>query len=121
MLKEGEKKAIAEISDNTEDEAVTQTVLGLELLELNKTLNKRYKLDPKTKGLMIVSVEDDSVAAEKRLRPGDRIVAAALKDVETFEELNKLIDKTKDKGRKRILLLIEQPDGNSRSVALPLD
>ena len=121
LLKEGEKKAIAEISDNTEDEAVTQTVLGLELLELNKTLNKRYKLDPKTKGLMIVSVEDDSVAAEKRLRPGDRIVAAALKDVETFEELNKLIDKTKDKGRKRILLLIEQPDGNSRSVALPLD
>ncbi|MBL1420222.1 MAG: Do family serine endopeptidase [Alphaproteobacteria bacterium] len=119
LLQEGEEKALAEIkSDNVKTDAAE--ILGLELQELNDEIIEQFKLDPETKGLMVMGVEADSDAAEKSVRPGDRILEAAQTEVNTYAELEAKIAEMKDKGRKSILLLIEQSNGNVRFVALPI-
>ncbi|PCI87717.1 MAG: serine protease [Hyphomicrobiales bacterium] len=119
LLKEGEEKALAEItSDNVKTDAAE--ILGLELQELNDEIIEQFKLDPETKGLMVMGVEADSAAAEKSVRSGDRILEAAQTEVNTYAELEAKIAEMKDKGRKSILLLIEQSNGNVRFVALPI-
>uniref|UniRef100_A0A2A4YRL6 Probable periplasmic serine endoprotease DegP-like n=1 Tax=OCS116 cluster bacterium TaxID=2030921 RepID=A0A2A4YRL6_9PROT len=119
LLKEGEKKALAEVqSEDVKTDAAI--VLEMELQELNDEIIEQFKLDPETKGLMVMGVEADSAAAEKGVRPGDRILEAAQSEVNTYAELEAKIDQMKVKGRKSILLLIEQSNGNVRFVALPI-
>lgn len=119
LLKEGEKKALAEIKSD-EVKTDSATILDLELQELNDEIIEQFKLNPETKGLMVMGVEADSVAAEKGVRPGDRILEAAQSEVNTYVELEAKIAEMKEKGRKSILLLIEQSNGNVRFVALPI-
>ena len=119
LLKEGEKKALAEVqSEDVKTDAAT--ILGMELQELNDEIIEQFKLDPETKGLMVMGIEADSAAAEKAVRPGDRILEAAQSEVNTYDELDAKIDEMKEKGRKSILLLIEQSNGDVRFVALPI-
>ncbi len=119
LLKEGEKKALAEVNAEKPKSDV-QTILGIELQELSEAIIEEFKLDPETKGLLIVGVEGDSAAAEKMLRPGDRILEASRNEVNTYEQLRDIIKQTKDKDRSKILLLVEQPNGSVRFVALPI-
>lgn len=120
LLKEGEKKALAEIKSDEETAIEGASMLGLELQELNDEIIEQFKLDADTKGLMIMGVEADSVAAEKAVRPGDRILEAAQTEVNTYGELQAKIEQMKEKGRKSILLLIENSNGDVRFVALPI-
>lgn len=120
LLQEGEKKAISEIEEERQLLAAPTKILGLELQELNEKIIEQFKLDPETKGLMIMGVEADSVASEKSVRPGDRILEAAQSEVNTVAELEAKIEDMRVKGRKSILLLIEQSNGGVRFVALPI-
>lgn len=121
LLKDGEEKAIAEIEKEREALAAPSQVLGLELQELDDKIIEQFKLDPETKGLMIMGVEADGAAAEKSVRPGDRILEAAQSEVNTIAELEAKVAEMQGKGRKSILLLIEQSNGGVRFVALPIE
>ncbi|MGL1920506.1 MAG: Do family serine endopeptidase [Hyphomicrobiales bacterium] len=120
LLKEGEKKALAEIKSEEEITIEGAKILDLELQELNDEIIEQFKLDEGTKGLMIMGVDAGSVAAEKAVRPGDRILEAAQSEVNTYQELETKIEDMKEKGRKSILLLIENSNGDVRFVALPI-
>jgi serine protease Do len=102
------------------DQAGVVSALGLTLSGVTPELKEKYSLADDTKGVVVVEVAKDSVAAAKGLRPGDMIMEAAQQEVRNPGEISSRIDEAKKSGRKSILLLVER-QGDLRFVALRLD
>jgi serine protease Do len=100
------------------DKTVTQKALGLDLAAISKDLRARYKLKDKVKGVVIVGVDQNSDAAERRLGAGDVIVEVAQEAVNSPADVKKRIDQLKKDGKKSILLLVSNAEGELRFVAL---
>jgi serine protease Do len=118
-LEDGEKAVQA--SSKTAPEAekpATQKALGLDLAGLSKDLRSRYKIKDSVKGVVITSVDSSSDAAEKRLSAGEVIVEVAQEAVSNAADVKKRVDQLKKDGKKSILLLVSNADGELRFVAL---
>jgi serine protease Do len=100
------------------EKPVTQKALGLDLATLSKDLRSRYKIKDSVKGVVITSVDNASDAADKRLSPGEVIVEVAQEAVSNAADVKKRIDQLKKDGKKSILLLVSNADGELRFVAL---
>src|SRR5713101_5316062 len=100
------------------EKPVTQKALGLDLATLSKDLRTRYKIKDSVKGVIITSVDGTSDAAEKRLSAGDVIVEVAQEAVSNAADVKKRVDQLKKDGKKSILLLVSNADGELRFVAL---
>jgi len=118
-LEDGEKAVPASVKSQPEPEKpVTQKALGLDLATLSKDLRTRYKIKDSVKGVIITNVESSSDAAEKRLSPGEVIVEVAQEAVSNAADVKKRVDQLKKDGKKSILLLVSNADGELRFVAL---
>jgi serine protease Do len=118
-LEDGEKAVQASAKAQPEPEKpVTQKALGLDLATLSKDLRTRYKVKDSVKGVIITSVDTNSDAAEKRLSPGEVIVEVAQEAVSNAADVKKRVDQLKKDGKKSILLLVSNADGELRFVAL---
>src|ERR1700674_3344363 len=118
-LEDGEKAVQASAKSQPEPEKpVTQKALGLDLATLNKDLRSRYKVKDSVKGVIITSVDGNSDAAEKRLSPGEVIVEVAQEAVSNAADVKKRVDQLKKDGKKSVLLLVSNADGELRFVAL---
>ncbi len=95
-------------------------VLGLKLAPLDEALRKRFSIDAKVKGVVIIEVEPQSQAAGKGVRAGDVIVEAAQDQVNTPAEVAASVEKVRKAGRRAILFRIEDGKGELRFVAVPL-
>src|SRR5258705_840939 len=118
-LEDGEKAVQA--ANKTQPEAekpATQKALGLDLATLSKDLRTRYKIKDSVKGVIITSVDGTSDAAEKRLSAGEVIVEVAQEAVSNAADVKKRVDQLKKDGKKSILLLVSNADGELRFVAL---
>jgi serine protease Do len=118
-LEDGEKAVQA--SNKTPEpveKPVTQKALGLDLATLSKDLRSRYKIKDSVKGVIITNVDGTSDAAEKRLSAGEVIVEVAQEAVSNAADVKKRIDQLKKDGKKSILLLVSNADGELRFVAL---
>ncbi len=104
--------------DSTPDRPVTQKALGLDLATLSKDLRGKYKIKDSVKGVLITGVDGASDAAEKRLSAGDVIVEVAQEAVSSAADIKKRIDQLKKDGKKSVLLLVSNGDGELRFVAL---
>src|SRR5450432_1535945 len=100
------------------EKPVTQKALGLDLATLSKDLRSRYKIKDSVKGVIITSVDGTSDAAEKRLSAGEVIVEVAQEAVSNAADVKKRVDQLKKDGKKSILLLVSNADGELRFVAL---
>jgi serine protease Do len=100
------------------EKPVTQKALGLDLATLSKDLRSRYKIKDSVKGVIITSVDGASDAADKRLSAGEVIVEVAQEAVSNAADVKKRIDQLKKDGKKSILLLVSNADGELRFVAL---
>jgi serine protease Do len=100
------------------EKPVTQKALGLDLATLSKELRGRYKIKDSVKGVIITNVEGTSDAAQKRLSAGDVIVEVAQEAVSNAADVKKRIDQFKKDGKKSVLLLVSNADGELRFVAL---
>jgi serine protease Do len=100
------------------EKPVTQKALGLDLASLNKDLRSRYKIKDSVKGVIITSVDGTSDAADKRLSPGEVIVEVAQEAVSSAADVKKRVDQLKKDGKKSVLLLVSNADGELRFVAL---
>ena len=69
---------------------------------------------------MIVGVDANSAAAEKRLTAGDVIVKVTDEEVNEAADVQKRIDQLKKDGKKTALLLVANAEGDVRFVALTL-
>jgi serine protease Do len=118
-LEDGDKAVQASAKSQPEPEKpVTQKALGLDLATLSKDLRGRYKIKDSVKGVIITSVDGSSDAAEKRLSAGDVIVEVAQEAVSNAADVKKRVDQLKKDGKKSVLLLVSNADGELRFVAL---
>src|SRR3954468_9551494 len=113
------KEASAKTKDEPATEKpVTQKALGLDLATLSKDLRGKYKIKDSVKGVIITGVDNASDAAEKRLSAGDVIVEVAQEAVSNAADVKKRLDQLKKDGRKSVLLMVANGDGELRFVAL---
>ena len=88
--------------------------LGIQLAKITPDLRTRFKISKDIKGVLILNVERDSLAAERGLKSGDIILATIDNDamqthkkvLSPIEIINKI--KKLKKNRKKILLLYVQ-------------
>jgi serine protease Do len=81
-------------SDETGDELAARS-LGFVVHELSDRLRRQFRLDERAEGLVVVQVDQTSVAWEKGLRPGDLITEAngtPIQGLPDFEEIMKGAD-----------------------------
>jgi serine protease Do len=102
------------------EKLVTQKALGLDLANMSKDLRSRYKIKDSVKGVVITSVEGNSDAADKRLSAGEVIVEVAQEAVSNAADIKKRVDQLKKDGKKSVLLLVANSEGELRFVALAL-
>jgi len=104
--------------DEPAEKPVTQKALGLDLATLSKDLRSRYKIKDNVKGVIITNVDSGSDAAEKRLSAGEVIVEVAQEAVSNGADVKKRVEQLKKDGKKSVLLLVANSDGELRFVAL---
>jgi serine protease Do len=121
-LEDNEKAQQAALKPKEEapEKPVTQKALGLDLAILSKDLRTRYKIKDSVKGVIVTGVDAASDAADKRLSVGDVIVEVAQEAVSSGTDIKKRVDQLKKDGKKSILLLVSNADGELRFVALSL-
>jgi len=72
---------------------------------------------------VIITAVDPSVASsapDKRLSPGDVIVEVQYQSIGNPTDLQSRLDQLKTQGKKVAVLLVSNPDGETRFVALSL-
>jgi serine protease Do len=106
--------------DEQVDKPVTQKALGLDLASLSKDLRGKYKIKDSVKGVIVTGVDATSDAADKHLSAGDVIVEVAQEAVANAADIKKRVDQLKKDGKKTVLLLVSNGDGELRFVALAL-
>jgi serine protease Do len=119
-LEDNEKvqQAAAKTKEEPAEKPVTQKALGLDLAALSKDLRTKYKIKESVKGVIITGVDGASDAAEKRLSAGDVIVEVAQEAVTNAADIKKRVDQLKKDGKKSVLLLVSNGEGELRFVAL---
>jgi serine protease Do len=83
-------------------------------------LRKKFKIRDTVKGIVILNIEANSPAADKRLNAGDVIVEIAQEAVASADDFQAKVDKLKKAGRRTALLLVSGANGDLRFVALSL-
>jgi serine protease Do len=123
-LEDGEKAAAANADKDSAQPPKTavQKTLGLELSSLSDDLRKKYKVRDNVKGVIITAVDPSvaSAAPDKRLSPGDVIVEVQYQAIGNPTDLQSRLDQLKTQGKKVAVLLVSNPDGETRFVALSL-
>jgi serine protease Do len=122
-LDDSEKVALAEANkENPPQKSTVQKTLGLELSTLSDDLRRKFKIGDSIKGVLVTGV-DPSVAMgdpDKRLAPGDVIVEVQYQAVGNPADLQKRVDDLKAQGKRIAVLLVSNPQGETRFVALNL-
>ncbi|MDR3372640.1 MAG: DegQ family serine endoprotease [Ancalomicrobiaceae bacterium] len=122
-LEEGEKIAEKEAAGDTKPAAKVLTqALGLGLATLDADARQKFKIGDKVvKGVLVADVGTGTPAADKRIVPGDVIVEVGQEAVETPADVIKRIDALKQEGRKRILMMVSNGNGEIRFVPLSVE
>jgi serine protease Do len=119
-LEDTPQQASVKTDAPVEEKSVVQKALGLNLAGMNDDLRKKFKIKDSVKGVVIIAVEANSAAAEKRLNAGDVIVKVTDEEVTNPADVQKRIDQLKKDGKKTALLLVANSEGDVRFVALTL-
>jgi serine protease Do len=94
--------------------------LGLELSALSDELRRRYKLKENLKGLVVTGVDPESNAADQNVQAGVVLVEVSGEAVTTAAEMRTRVDALKKAGKKSALLLLVNPGGEQRFVAVEI-
>ncbi len=107
--KSNDSKGDAKDSSSSADAKVA--ALGLNLQTITQAVRAQYDLDATAKGVLITEVDPDSDAAERGLRPGDRIIAVAGNEVRAISDVKSAVDGAKSAKRPSVLLFVETNRG----------
>ena len=122
-LEDGEKQQPASLTRKddqpADDKGSVKKTLGLEIANLNDELRRRYNIQSKVKGGVVVTgVEPNSAAAEKRLVPGTVIVSVQQQPVSNAADLQARIEKLKKEGKRAAVFLVSNANGDTTFVAI---
>ena len=100
--------------------SVTRRLLGLELSVVNDEMRKRFKIKEGVKGVVVVSIENNSPLAGQRVQPGDIITEVTGEAIASPADMQKRIDALKKDGKKSALLLLSNTAGEQRFVPVAI-
>ncbi|MDI6835855.1 MAG: Do family serine endopeptidase [Rhizobiaceae bacterium] len=95
--------------------------LGLSLGALDDAARQKFKVAESVEGVVITAVAAGSAAAEKGLVAGEVIVEVAQEFMETPERVSEVLQRLKSEGRRSAHVMIANPAGDLRFVAIPLE
>jgi serine protease Do len=101
-------------------EPTADMVLGMAVGTLNDELREKYKIAKDVDGIVVLSVDADTNAAEKGMQEGDVITDAGQKPVRSVDDFQAQIDATAEAGRQSLLVLVRR-DGQPRFVVLNVE
>ncbi len=111
----GELEAPAGSSEPEEGEPNALEDLGFEAADLDDNLRAELRLSDNIKGVVILSVEPFSPAADGQLQVGDVIIRANRNNVDDLSDLNEIINTTEPG---QVILLKVINDSTNRFVAI---
>jgi serine protease Do len=121
-LQEAEKPAkIDESKSDKNLPAMSRKVAGMEVQPLSDELRKKFTVKDSVKGLIVTKVEPNSVAADKRIVAGDVIVEVQQEPASSPDALARRIETLKKDGKKSVLLLVSNAQGDTRFVAVSIE
>jgi serine protease Do len=100
---------------------VVQKALGMQFAALGDGLRARYGIKAGLKGVVVTSVDPNSAASDKEIKPGELIVEINQSPVVNPQDVAAKTQALREEGRRAALLLVSTPQGDVRFVALPLD
>ena len=101
-----------------DDADLKSDTLGAALAEITPAMRQRYGIADEIGGVLIVDLDDDGVAAENGLRPGDVIREVGSVKVSTPAQVSDQIEKAKASPQRSVLVLVNR---NGRNIFLGLD
>lgn len=112
-------------NDNTKEDAAPgkgaaagkTAVIGLTLAPLDDAARRRLGVEASVKGLLIASLDPNSDAAQKGVRPDDILVRAGDKVIGSAEDFSSVVEAAKKAGRQSVLVGIYR---GGRTLFLPL-
>lgn len=104
----------------TQPEPSSTALLGMDLSEITDALRGDMGIGDDVVGLVVVGVDQKSVAYDKGIRDGDVITDAGQKKVENIQDLQDRVQETQEAGRESLLLLVRR-EGQPMFVVLPLE
>ena len=107
---------MAALQEEQRPNALAQA-LGMTLKPVNDREASALGLD-KTHGLLVVQVDPASAAAREGVRQGDVILQANQQDVNSADELNKVVERDKQRG---VVMLLVKRQGQNLFVSLALE
>lgn len=118
---EAEVAALTKEQEELAEELESVNILGLTLRSLTPALREEYKIDEKVNGLVVVEVAPNSNAEEKRIQVGDVVEEIAQEIVETPRAAEDRFNLLVSDGRRTALLLVTNPSGDKRFVAIRVE
>ena len=106
--------------NNSAEQPEQQGLLGMQLSEITPDMRADMNLADDVTGVLVLSVEADSLAAASGLSAGDVITDAAQNPIAEIDDLIAQIDGATDAGRESLLLLVRR-DREPRFVVLKLN
>lgn len=97
----------------------TVSVLGMELATPEDAFEQGFEVLDDVQGAVIVVVFNDGPAAAKELEPGTIILEVGQQVVESPQDVLDRVEALREEGRAQVLMLVQDPEGQSRFVALP--
>jgi serine protease Do len=124
-LEEGEK--LTEVSAALPESGITTPpesldVLGMKIASLNEELRKKFNIEPQVQGVVVLSVDQNSSAFEKRIEPGDVITEADQRPARLPKDISERVKDVEQRGKDSILLLVSKSaqQGEPRFIGLKL-
>jgi serine protease Do len=124
-LEDSEKKVAAEPEKSEPQKPLVETpvqkALGMEFSSLSDATRLKFSIKESiTSGVVVTGVEPDSAAADKHIQPGEIVVEIDQDPVKDPADIGKKLKSLKENGKKLALLLISNPQGEVRFVAISL-
>ncbi len=92
--------------------------LGLSLAVIDDEIRDSFSIPDGSDGIIITEVDPASDAWSKGLREGLRIAEVNQHPVTTLEEIDELVAAAVDSGREAVLLMVVDPGGQRRFIAV---
>lgn len=124
-LEDSEKKAIAQAAAATPDKSLpptpVQKAIGMSFTDLDETSRLKFSIKQDVaSGVVVTGVDADSPAADKHIQPGEVIEEINQDPVKHPADVTKKLQALKSDGKKLALLLVANPQGEVRFVAVVL-
>ncbi|MDJ0512566.1 MAG: Do family serine endopeptidase [Methyloceanibacter sp.] len=95
-------------------------LLGLTLEPLTADLRAKFAISGTVDGVVVTAVEPGSPGEKKRIKAGDVIVEVTQETVRRPEDVVARLRAVRESGRRRILFLLANADGDLRLVNVPV-